>query len=172
MQSTANLGGTHLGKITLVIMTCAIVAGAFARADARSKDKNKHDSLEDYIRRMGGPVGPVATPSTPGSLWVDNGRMANLVSDYKASRVGDLVTINISQNLDIIFCCNVLIYFDLISKRRVLRHFYNNLLPHGYLFLGSSESLYGVSEDFCLVHLPGSTSYVKREALPVGGETI
>ena len=67
------------------------------------------------------------------------------------------------KGLDIIFRCNVLIYFDLASKRRVIQHFYNNLLPHGYLFLGSSESLYRVTEDFRLVHLPGATAYVKGE---------
>ena len=67
------------------------------------------------------------------------------------------------KGLDIIFCCNVLIYFDLISKRRVIQHFYNNLLPHGYLFLGHSESLYGVSDDFQLVHLPGATAYIRGE---------
>jgi chemotaxis protein methyltransferase CheR len=67
------------------------------------------------------------------------------------------------KGMDVIFCCNVLIYFDLASKRRVIQHFYNNLLPHGYLFLGHSESLYGVSDDFRLVHLPGTTAYVKAE---------
>ena len=67
------------------------------------------------------------------------------------------------KGLDIIFCCNVLIYFDLVSKRRVIQHFYNNLLPHGYLFLGHSESLYGVSDEFRLVHLPAATAYIKGE---------
>jgi chemotaxis protein methyltransferase CheR len=72
------------------------------------------------------------------------------------------------KNIDVIFCCNVLIYFDLASKQRVIRHFFNNLLPHGYLFLGHSESLFGVSEDFRLVHLPGATAYVKGECAPSG----
>jgi chemotaxis protein methyltransferase CheR len=72
------------------------------------------------------------------------------------------------KNLDVIFCCNVLIYFDLVSKRRVIQHFYNNLLPHGYLFLSHSESLYGVSDDFRLVHLPGATAYIKAERTPAG----
>jgi chemotaxis protein methyltransferase CheR len=67
------------------------------------------------------------------------------------------------KGVDIILCCNVLIYFDLTSKRRVIQHFYNNLLPHGYLFLGSSESLYNVSDDFRLAHFPGATGYVKVE---------
>ncbi len=67
------------------------------------------------------------------------------------------------KGLDVIFCCNVLIYFDVVSKRRVIQHFYNNLMPHGYLFLGHSESLYGISDDFRLVHLPSTTAYVKAE---------
>ena len=72
------------------------------------------------------------------------------------------------KGLDVVFCCNVLIYFDLMSKRRVIQHFYNNLLPHGYLFLGHSESLYGVSDDFRLVHLPGATAYIKGERTQAG----
>ena len=67
------------------------------------------------------------------------------------------------KGFDVVMCCNVLIYFDVVSKRRVIQHFYNNLLPHGYFFLGHSESLYGVSEDFRLVHLPSATAYVKAE---------
>jgi chemotaxis protein methyltransferase CheR len=67
------------------------------------------------------------------------------------------------KGIDIVLCCNVLIYFDVTSKQRVIQHFYNNLLPHGYLFLGHSESLYGVSEDFRLVHLPSATAYVRAE---------
>jgi chemotaxis protein methyltransferase CheR len=67
------------------------------------------------------------------------------------------------KGIDVIMCCNVLIYFDGVSKRRVIQHFYNNLLPHGYLFLGHSESLYGISEDFRLVHLPSATAYVKTD---------
>jgi chemotaxis protein methyltransferase CheR len=76
------------------------------------------------------------------------------------------------KSLDVIFCCNVLIYFDLASKRRVIQHFYNNLLPHGYLFLGHSESLYGVCDDFRLVHLPGATAYVKGERSSAGKQGI
>jgi flagellar L-ring protein precursor FlgH len=68
---------------------------------AQTKDKAappKHDALADYIKRMVG-TQPAPAAGSLGSLWIDNGRLANLVADYKASRVGDLVTINISQNL-------------------------------------------------------------------------
>jgi len=67
------------------------------------------------------------------------------------------------KGLDLIMCANVLIYFDAASKRRVIQHFYSNLLGHGYLFLGHAESLYGISEDFKLVHFPSATGYVKAE---------
>jgi|SRR5579872_5995656 chemotaxis protein methyltransferase CheR len=76
------------------------------------------------------------------------------------------------KSLDVIFCCNVLIYFDLASKRRVIQHFYNNLLPHGYLFLGHSESLYGVADDFRLVHLPGATAYLRGERSAAGKKAL
>ena len=69
------------------------------------------------------------------------------------------------KGIDIIFCCNVLIYFDLVSKRKVMQHFFSNLLPGGYLFLGHAESLYQVDDRFHLVHFPGSIGYWKP---PVG----
>ena len=65
------------------------------------------------------------------------------------------------KSLDVIFCCNVLIYFDDASKKRVIQHFYNNLLPHSYLFLGHAESLFGIHGGFQLVRFPGAMSYIK-----------
>ena len=69
------------------------------------------------------------------------------------------------KGMDLIFCCNVLIYFDLGSKRKVMQHFFSNLLPGGYLFLGHAESLYQVDDRFHLVHFPGTIGYWKP---PVG----
>lgn len=74
------------------------------------------------------------------------------------------------RGFDVIFCCNVLIYFDGKSKGRTVQHFYNALLSNGYFFLGHSESLYGISEKFRLVHFPGATAYWKpSEATPKAG---
>lgn len=90
-----------LRKIREGVGWLVIVFLLSAGAAARTKDKPdppKHDALADYIKRMLGTL-PVPAASTPGSLWIDNGRLANLVADYKASRVGDLVTISVSQNL-------------------------------------------------------------------------
>ena len=73
------------------------------------------------------------------------------------------------KGMDIIFCCNVLIYFDLGSKRKVVQHFYSNLLPGGYLFMGHAESLYQVDDRFHLVHFPGAIGYWKPPVGYTGG---
>lgn len=60
--------------------------------------KLQHETLAEYIGRMQQQA-VNSTPQTEGSLWSDNGRFAGLASDYKASRVGDLITIVVSQSL-------------------------------------------------------------------------
>jgi chemotaxis protein methyltransferase CheR len=87
---------------------------------------------------------------------------------FSRLNLSDEAGMTFMKSMDVIFCCNVLIYFDLASKRRVIQHFYNNLLPHGYLFLGHSESLYGVNDEFRLIHLPGATAYTKGERTRAG----
>jgi chemotaxis protein methyltransferase CheR len=99
-------------------------------------------------------------------LQVQSAQCSNI--SFSRLNLSDDARMTFMKGLDVIFCCNVLIYFDLASKRRVIQHFYNNLLPHGYLFLGHSESLYGVSDDFRLVHLPGATAYVKGDRAQAG----
>jgi len=76
------------------------------------------------------------------------------------------------KGMDLIFCCNVLIYFDLASKRKVVQHFYSNLLPGGYLFLGHAESLYQVNDRFHLVHFPGTVGYWKPPMGYAGGSKL
>ena len=65
------------------------------------------------------------------------------------------------KGVDLIFCCNVLIYFDGASKAKVISHFFSNLNVGGYLFLGTSESLMKLNDQFHLVHFPGTIGYWK-----------
>jgi len=65
------------------------------------------------------------------------------------------------KGMDLICCCNVLIYFDGASKARVINHFYSDLNYGGYFFLGTSESLLGMTDKFHLVHFPGTIAYWK-----------
>lgn len=52
------------------------------------------------------------------------------------------------QSMDIVFCRNVLIYFDDRAKQKVVSLIYDSLRPGGYLFLGASESLHNVTRAF------------------------
>lgn len=52
---------------------------------------------------------------------------------------------------DIIFCRNVLIYFSSDVKSRILNQFADSLNPGGYLILGASESLTGLTDKFDMV---------------------
>ena len=70
------------------------------------------------------------------------------------------------KGFDLVFCCNVLIYFDGVAKRRTVDHFFNGLIPGGHFFLGECETLFGVYDQFRLVHFPGATGYYK----PAPGE--
>src|SRR5580700_608523 len=65
------------------------------------------------------------------------------------------------KGMDLVLCCNVLIYFDGVSKSKVINHFFSNLNYGGYFFLGTSESLMKLNDQFHLVHFPGTIAYWK-----------
>ena len=66
---------------------------------------------------------------------------------------------------DVIFCRNVLIYFDKKSKMEAISVFYDRLRPGGYLLLGHTESLINLSTAFELAHLSEDLVYRKPEVL-------
>lgn len=61
----------------------------------------------------------------------------------------------------IVFCRNVIIYFDDPMKKQVISAFYDNLVPGGHLFLGHSESIHKLSTAFRPVFKPGGIAYIK-----------
>jgi len=66
--------------------------------------------------------------------------------------------LGIAEKMDIIFCRNVVIYFDKPTQQELMRKFHQQLRPGGFLFLGHSETLNGIDVDFTTV---GSTVYRK-----------
>ncbi len=53
-----------------------------------------------------------------------------------------------ARNLDVVFCRNVLIYFDEPAQRAVIDRFWDAMAPQSYLFIGHSESLFGMKTQF------------------------
>lgn len=64
----------------------------------------------------------------------------NLLDNVSFQR-HDLVTGDVFDKFDLILCRNVMIYFNQDLQNEVLRKFHQSLLPHGYLSIGSKESL-------------------------------
>jgi chemotaxis protein methyltransferase CheR len=52
------------------------------------------------------------------------------------------------RNLDVVFCRNVIIYFDEAAQKNVIEKFWNAMNSHSYLFIGHSESLFGMDTKF------------------------
>lgn len=69
--------------------------------------------------------------------------------------------ISMLPSMDIIFCRNVLIYFDNDSRKVVIDNFYNRLINGGFLLLGHAESLINISTSFVMRHLKNDLVYQK-----------
>jgi chemotaxis protein methyltransferase CheR len=68
--------------------------------------------------------------------------------------------------VDVMFIRNVLIYFDLPSKKRILARAREALSPDGYLLLGGAETTLNVDDNFCRVPMGPTTVYRLHEAKP------
>lgn len=82
-----------------------------------------------------------------GQSYTLNASVKNSVKFMKANLI-DNKNLKSFRGMDIIFCRNVLIYFDTKSKQKVVSNLYDSLNPGGYLLIGSSESLHNVTRAF------------------------
>jgi len=79
----------------------------------------------------------------------------------------DMPRVALLGKMDVVFCRNVIIYFDVAAKKRVVENFYQRLHPGGFLLLGHSESLMSVTNLFALRHFAHDMVY-QRADVPVG----
>ncbi len=73
----------------------------------------------------------------------------------------NLVNFRSSEQFDCIFLRNVLIYFDLETKRKIVENACSMLHPKGYIFLGAAETMMGISEKFVRVEDVSISVYKK-----------
>jgi chemotaxis protein methyltransferase CheR len=94
------------------------------------------------------------------SVWRVKDEIRNRVS-FGRLNLYDEARVSLLGHLDVVFCRNVIIYFDDASKKVVVNNFYNRLIEGGYLLLGHSESLISLSTQFKLRHLKNDMVYQK-----------
>ncbi|OQX86631.1 MAG: chemotaxis protein [Candidatus Omnitrophica bacterium 4484_70.2] len=88
--------------------------------------------------------------------------LRKMVTFYKLNLFDDR-EIARHKNFDFIFCRNVLIYFNDLSRRKVVNYFYEALNPGGYIFLGHSESMSRISSAFKITRKGDFIVYKKPE---------
>jgi len=75
----------------------------------------------------------------------------------------NLKTEYLPQRNDVIFCRNVMMYFDEPEQKRLLEKFARCLNSQGHLFVGHAESLLSLTDKFVIVHRNSGTAYQKVE---------
>jgi chemotaxis protein methyltransferase CheR len=96
-----------------------------------------------------------------GEIYRFDAKLKPLVS-FGPINLSDRAMLRRVERSNIIFCRNVIIYFDDDMKRQVIESFYDNLLPGGCMLIGHSESLHSISRAFKPEHYSGSIVYRKE----------
>ena len=107
-------------------------------------------------------VGRYFGPVTGGNYQIDEG-LRNSVEFTRANLV-DTKDMTQYRDFDLIFCRNVLIYFDDASRRLAAENLYDCLRPGGYICLGHSESMSRISPLFRVSRFPDAIVYQRPEA--------
>ncbi len=95
-----------------------------------------------------------------GNLYKVDPMLKRLIS-FGQINLSDKEQLRRVEKSQIVFCRNVIIYFDDEMKRKVINAFYDNLEPSGALLIGHSESLHNISRAFQLEHHKGTIVYRK-----------
>jgi chemotaxis protein methyltransferase CheR len=106
--------------------------------------------------------------TTTGS-WVVRDEVRDLVEFRHHNLVNDPPPHG-EEQVDLILCRNVTIYFDRETTRRLMKRLHGQLRDGGYLFLGHAETLWQISDDFTLVSLGDAFVYRRLDESPEGEE--
>jgi chemotaxis protein methyltransferase CheR len=99
---------------------------------------------------------------------VEDGRF-RLIDDIRESvtftpaNITDPASVARHGQFDVIFCRNLLIYFDEAARVRCMLTLYNSLVPGGFICLGHSESMSRISERFVTRRFPEAIVYQRPE---------
>jgi chemotaxis protein methyltransferase CheR len=78
---------------------------------------------------------------------------------FTEANIVDRASTRLHGQFDVIFCRNVLIYFDDLARRTAAENLFENLLPGGFICLGHTESMSRISPLFDVAHFPHAIVY-------------
>ncbi|NHO89009.1 protein-glutamate O-methyltransferase CheR [Pseudoteredinibacter isoporae] len=140
-------------------MPVEIVAGDISPTMLKAAQRAEYDSLAmsrglsaEYKQRYFTQVGEDSWRVNPDISRRVSFQTLNLMSSYTAL-----------GKFDIIFCRNVLIYFDQALKQDILRRFHSCLNPGGTLFLGASEGITGVEDYYEMINCRPGICYIAKD---------
>jgi len=109
------------------------------------------DIVSRYFKRMAN-----------GNHQIDEGLRNSI--EFTRANLSDAQDLVRYRDFDLIFCRNVLIYFDDASRRQAAENLYDCLRPGGYICLGHSESMSRISPLFSVCRFPDAIVYQRPEA--------
>jgi chemotaxis protein methyltransferase CheR len=147
--------GLRLARNNLVALASDISVNALAGARAANYPAGSLDALPEGLRRAWcAPVtvsGEKRLAIDPAVLSMVRFRVLNLMGEWP-----------MRQLFDVIFCRNVMIYFDNATKERLIERFARQLMPGGFLYIGHSERVSGPAT--ALLEPVGPTIYRRSTA--------
>jgi chemotaxis protein methyltransferase CheR len=114
----------------------------------------------DYALRTTPPLVKQRYFVKDGTSWVLNEDIRKLVT-FEKHNLKDRLAAKRHGTWDVIFCRNVLIYFDDAMKKTVLGMFHDQLADDGYLMIGHSESIRPGDAGFSILPVPTAFCYQK-----------
>jgi chemotaxis protein methyltransferase CheR len=114
------------------------------------------------MRLSRGIVGRYFKPVADGKHEIDEGLRDSI--QFTRANMIDAQDMASYRDFDLIFCRNVLIYFDDASRRQAAENLYDCLRPGGYICLGHSESMSRISPLFSVCRFPDAIVYQRPEA--------
>ncbi len=107
-----------------------------------------------------------------GTMWQLNADVRSMVQYRLFNLLQDFTALG---KFDVIFCRNVLIYFDQATKSDIFNRLMKVNEPDGYLFLGAAETVVGLTDSYRIcpkrrgVYLPNSSAASTAPGLALGG---
>jgi chemotaxis protein methyltransferase CheR len=151
MENWSEVDNHDIEIVASDIDTRALEAAAAGVYGARALMRLSRDVIDRYFERI-----------DDDQVRIDPGLRESV--QFTRANLIDAHDMALYRNFDIVFCRNVLIYFDDASRRVAAENLYDCLNPGGYICLGHSETMSRISPLFDVRRFPEAIVYQRPEA--------